>query len=379
MNTLPFPKTDRLLALSVVALVLFGIVMIYSASVIVGHTIFDDDKFFVKRQLVWAVLGIIGMIIAANIDYRFWKGWAGWMLVITLVLLISVFFFSKGEINGAHRWISLGKQSFQPSELAKLTFIIYISAWLVRRQEYLDNILTTFLPYLLVLIIISGLMLAQPDFGTLMVILAPAIVIYYVAGLNWKQAGIGLLVFLLGISLILISPYRRTRLTTFLYPEKVSIESSYQIKNIAIAIGSGGLWGLGFGESKQKRLFLPEPHTDSIFAVISEELGALRALLVILTFGFILYRGLRVAFAAPDLFGTLLAVGITTWFGFQAFINLGAMLRLVPLVGVPLPFVSYGGTSLVISLFAVGILLNISGQVTKTEPNGRKKAATQRG
>ena len=353
-------KIDSWLALTVFGLMLFGVVMIYSASVIVGHTLFLDDKHFVKRQLVWSALGCIGLLLTANIDYHVWKRWAGWMLALTLLLLLSVFFFSKGEINGAHRWITVAGQTFQPSELAKLTFIIYASAWLVQRQKDIASIKGTFLPYLGVLLVISVLMLKQPDFGTLTIILVSAIAIYYAAGLTWKQVALGTLILGLGIgSVTFTSSYRRDRLLTFLNPSGKA-NSSYHVKNIAIAIGSGGLRGLGFGESKQKRLFLPEPQTDSIYAIIIEELGFIWGAILIGLLCFISYRGLLIAARAPDMFGSLIAVGITAWIGFQTFINLGSMLNIVPLVGVPLPFISYGGTNLVILLLAVGILPNIS-------------------
>lgn len=367
-------KIDTWAALTVFSLVLFGVVMIYSASVIVGYSLFNDDKHFFIRQIIWALGGFVGMVITANIDYRLWKKWASLMLGATFILLISVFIFSKGEINGAHRWINLAGQSFQPSELAKLTFILYLSAWLVERQNKLDSVYETFLPYLGVLAVISFLMLRQPDLGTLTIILVSAVSIYLVAGLTWKQMVLG--VVLVGLSLGLVtssSSYMRDRVRTFLNPGNDTQGISYHVNNIAIAIGSGGVTGLGFGESKQKLRYLPEPQTDSIFAIITEELGFIWSEMLILAYVFLLSRGYRIAMQAPDMFGRLVAVGITTWFGFQAFINLGSMLHIVPLVGVPLPFVSYGGTNLVISLLAVGILLNISRFAeTDTEPTKKK-------
>jgi cell division protein FtsW len=368
-------KSDIWLGITVFGLTIFGIIMIYSASVITGHILFHDDTYFVKRQLVWAVLGGVGSIVMANIDYHVWKQWAGWMLGITLLLLASVFLFRTQEINGAHRWIILFGQSFQPSELAKLTFIIYLSAWLVERKQEVGDIVHTFLPYLGVLLIITLLMLKQPDFGTLTIILVPAMAIYFVAGLTWKQILLGITILVIGLALSFTSSYRRDRLNTFLHPGTVTSSTSYHTKEIAIAIGSGGLRGLGFGESKQKRLFLPEPYTDSIFAIITEELGYVWSEVLILVFCFLLYRGYMVAARSADLFGRLLAVGITSWFAFQTFINLGSMVRLVPLVGVPLPFISFGGTNLVISLLAVGLLVNISryGVVQETGTRKNKK------
>lgn len=359
MAFLPSKRADPWLALTVFGLVLFGVIMVFSASVIVGHQL-GDDQYFFKRQMVFAGLGFAAMVALANVDYRVWKKWAGWMLAFTYLLLISVFFFSRGEINGAHRWIQLGSLTFQPSELAKLTFIIYSSAWLAERKDRLDDLMGTFVPFLLVMGGIALLMLKEPDFGTLTIILVPAIVIYFLAGLNWRHAAIGVAVVLAALSLIMLSPYRRARVATFLNPSSDTSGQSYQVKNVSIAVGSGGLWGLGFGNSRQKRLFLPEPYTDSIFAVITEELGSLRSSLIILAFVFLMYRGYRIAWLVDDRFGAYLAAGITTWFGFQALINFGSMVQLVPLVGVPLPFISYGGTNLVVSLAAVGLLLNVS-------------------
>jgi cell division protein FtsW len=363
-------RGDPWLALTVFGLVLFGILMIYSASIILAHTLYGDDQYFVKRQLVSAVIGFVILAITASVDYKLWERWAGWMLIATFVALISVFFFSSGNINGAHRWIELGGQSLQPSELAKLTFTIYAAAWLSRRNTMLDDIRQTFIPYVVVILAISVLMLREPDFGTLTIIVLPAIAIYFVAGLSWKQLGLGAVAIALSLSIILVSPYRRARLETFVNPTTNTGSQAYQVENVAIAIGSGGWKGLGFGQSKQKRLFLPEPHTDSIFAIISEELGSVRSSLLILAFCFLVYRGYRIALLTDDLFGRYVAIGITTWLGFQAFINFGSMLHMVPLVGVPLPFISYGGTSLLVSLAAIGMLLNISQHIRQTPAPG---------
>lgn len=373
-------KVDKVTAITIFGLALFGLAMIYSSSVIVGYLLFGDDKHFFKRQIIWLILGFIGMIIASNIDYRNWQKWAGAMLGVTFVLLISVFFFSVGEINGAHRWISFGGQTFQPSELAKLTFILYLSGWLVQRQNSLADIQKTFIPFLAVLFAISFLMLKQPDFGTLSIILVAAISIYFVAGLTWKQIGIGAVIVIVGSVLIVgLSPYRLKRLTTFLDPVQDTSGKAYHIYNISLALGSGGLTGVGFGESKQKLRYLPEPQTDSIFAIIAEELGFIISTFLIGALAFLVYRGYYIASRAPDLFGRLVASGITSWIAFQTFINLSSMMHIVPLVGVPLPFISYGGTNLVISLFAMGILLNISRYRVEGESISSNKRSVRRG
>lgn len=360
-NTSTRHRLDPWLLVIIIAMTLFGIVMIYSASVVVARNIFDDGALFIKKQAFAAFVGIITLIIASSIDYRTWQKYAGGMLIVTFVLLVSVFFLSKGEINGAHRWISIAGQSFQPSELAKLTLIIYLSGWLTQRKDEMHSITQTFLPFLAIMAVVSFLMLKEPDFGTLAIMLAASAAVYFTAGMDWKQIILGVLVAIVAFTgIAMSSEYRRARVMTFLRPHEDTSNASYHVYNIGVAVGSGGAWGLGFGESRQKRGFLPEPQTDSIFAVISEELGSLRSVLVILAFAVLAWRGLRIASLVEDRFGQLMATGITVWFIFQAFMNLGAMLQVIPLVGVPLPFISYGGTNLVISMLAVGILLNIS-------------------
>lgn len=376
MTNLGRRRSDVPLTVTVTALVLFGIVMIYSASVIVGYTQFGDPTFFFKKQIMSAVLGLIALIVTANINYRLWQKWAGVMFGVTVVLLLSVFFISKGEINGAHRWITFGGLSFQPSELAKLTFIMYISAWLTKRKAEMHDIIGTFLPFLLVVGAICVLVLKEPDFGTMSVFFTTAVAIYVVAGMTWSQLVLGASSVAIALTAILAAPYRRARIVTFLDPSQDQSGIGWHVKNIAIAIGSGGWFGLGFGASVQKRLFLPEPHTDSIFAIITEELGFIVAFMVIAAFIFLAWRGYRIAMRTNDVFGRLLAVGITSWFAFQAFLNLASMAHVIPLVGIPLPFISYGGTNLIISLAAVGVLLNISRTADLDEP--KKQVAPAR-
>ena len=375
-------RSDTWLLILVVSMVLFGVVMIYSASVIVGHNVFEDGKYFVRKQMISAVIGFIGLLVASSIDYKYWQKISGAMLIATFGLLISVFFLSKGEVNGAHRWITVLGQTFQPSELAKLTLIIYLSGWFASRlrEDKLNDLTQTFGSFAVVMAGVALLMLKEPDFGTLTIMIASAIAIYFVAGINWKQILLGVLVLsVCAAGVALSSPYRRDRIMTFLNPHSNTDSTSYHVYNIGIAVGSGGAWGLGFGESKQKRGFLPEPQTDSIFAVITEELGAVRAMLVIIAYGLLASRGLKIASQSDSQFGKLMATGITVWFLFQAFINLASMLQIVPLVGVPLPFISYGGTNLVISMAAVGIILNISKYTVLTkEVNAPIKAGSRK-
>lgn len=368
-------RIDSIFAFGIFGLVLFGIVMIYSASVIVALRDFSDPQFFFKREIIYAIIGLAGMAVLSTVDYQIWQKNAKWLLLISMVLLLSVFIFSKGEINGAHRWIVIGGFSFQPAELVKFTFTAYLAAWFVRQRSEITSFTNTFLPFVGITGAIAFLMLQQPDFGTLTVIIASALAVYFVAGMSLKHLLIGLGILIIGLSLILAAPYRRARLESFFNPDSGNDAATYQIKNISIAIGSGGWFGLGFGESKQKRLFLPEPHNDSIFAIIVEELGFVVASLVILLIGLVIYRGYRIAARAPDMFAKLLAVGITTWFAYQATLNLAAMLQLVPLKGVPLPFISYGGTNLIISLLAAGVLLNISRYLKDDSESPKKEKA----
>jgi cell division protein FtsW len=282
-------------------------------------------------------------------------------------MLIAVFLPGIGRsMGGASRWIEIGSMSFQPSEIAKLTFTIYLAAWLTKKGEGIKDFQTGFIPFVLILGIIGFLIIKEPDMGTMSIITAIAAVMFFVAGASWQHIVLGatsIIAFL--IVLIKAAPYRMQRLMVFLNPSQGNLDVAYHINQAILAIGTGGLWGLGFGKSMQKYFYLPEAHTDSIFAIITEELGFIRALLVIIVFMLIAWRGYRIAKEAPDSFSRLLATGITTWIIFQAIANLAAITGAMPLTGVPLPFVSYGGTSLIILLASVGILLNISKQTGK--------------
>jgi cell division protein FtsW len=355
-------RADYLLAIAIFALVLFGLIAIYSVSKYYSLQITNNatDKFYLERQLMWVVVGCIAWIVTQSVDYRFWQKNSRYMLAATIVLLIIPILIGSSSDSSAVRWISIAGLNFQPAELAKLTLIIYLSGWFTKRSE--ENSIAKSGPFFLVLMaIVSILMLVQKDLGTLAVIIGIAGAMYLMSGAPaiHMLIGGGLAGVLLWLA-IKIEPYRLARITAFINPEKDLLGSGYHIQNALIAIGSGGLWGLGFGQSKQKYLYLPEAHTDSIFAIISEELGFLRASIIILVIGFVAFRGFRIARLAPDTFSRLMAVGITTWLIWQSFINIAAMLSLIPLTGVPLPFISYGGSSLLILLAATGILLNIS-------------------
>lgn len=348
----------------VFALIAFGLIMIYSVSKYLSLQVTNQssDKYYLVRQLVSLGIGVVAWIICQSIDYRYWQKHTSTMFWITIILLASVFLF---RAQSGSRWINLFGVGFQPSEFAKLSMIIYLSGWLSSKKQTGD-INKSFLPFLAFVGGVSLLMLVQKDLGTLSVILIIAASIFFAAGAKLQNLAVAgsLGVFLVWLA-IKIEPYRMQRLTAFFNPSSGSLSTSYHIRNALIAIGSGGLWGLGFGQSRQKYLYLPEAQTDSIFPIIAEELGFLRAGAVILVYALIAYRGYSIARRAPDSFSSLVAVGITTWIIWQTFINLAAMMALLPLTGVPLPFISYGGTSLIAFLAAIGILLNISKQTVE--------------
>lgn len=361
--SLPSVSGDRALLLTVFLLLGAGLLMVASAGVAYGSIRFDDGYYFFKRQLIGVGVGLLFLYVFQRIPYRFWRRIAVPIFFTAVVLLLLVLIPGFGtEAYGASRWLNLGPVSFQPSEIMKLALIIYFAAWLsgkneARKTDFYEGVV----PFSIIMLLIAFLILKQPDMGTLGVLFLIAFSIFFVSGAQLSHLGflagtgmIGLLV------LIWLAPYRAQRLLVFLDPEHDPSGSGYQIKQALIAIGSGGLFGLGLGHSRQKFAYLPEPATDSIFAVLGEEMGLIGGAFVIALFLFFAYRGFRIARNAPDEFGTYLAVGIVSWVVFQAFINILAITGLIPLTGIPLPFVSYGGTSIAALLGAIGILLNIS-------------------
>jgi len=359
-----YGRIDMQLAAAIFGLAVFGLLMLYSASAELSRVRTGDSTnstHFLILQLVSFGLGLAGWIVLQQIDYRVYKRYQAVWLIATLVLLLSVFIFSKGEVNGAHRWVSIAGQSFQPSEIAKITFILYLAGWFSAKSKDTADWMRGFAPFLAIILVLSLLMLKQRDLGSLAVMLSVALAMYIVAGARLRQIGafFGSLVVLAGAA-IKVEPYRMQRLLAFLHADTSPQGAGYHITQAKIAIGLGGWWGKGFLQGAQKRGFLPEGHTDSIFAIIVEELGFIRASLVVAVYGFIAMRGMRIARNAPDQFGSLVAIGITVWFISQALINIAAMVSLIPLTGVPLPFISYGRTSLVALFMATGILLNIS-------------------
>lgn len=351
-------KLDIFLLMSVVALTLFGLFIIYDASSFVAFRDFADKYHYVKDQSVWVILGFIILTIFSYFDYRRLYLLAFPILSIALVLLILVFIPGIGiSLMGAHRWINLGFTVLQPAEFVKLALAIYLAAWFSNKEK------GRLAAFLMLMGLVLGLVMLEPDMGTAAVILAEALTIYFLSGANMLYFSLLLpLIGLLGFLMIKISPYRAKRLEAFLNINSSLESSSYHVKQILIALGAGGITGVGLGNSLQKYAYLPESTTDSIFAIIAEELGFVGVVILIMFFIFIIYRCFRIAVNARDNFGKLLAGGITTFLAIQTIINLAAQTALIPLTGIPLPFISYGGSSLIIDLAAIGIILNISKQ-----------------
>lgn len=349
-------KPDWFLASLVLGLTVFGVIMVGNASVVEAYRDFGDQFYYLKLQVQWAIFGILALIAASFFDYRKLRLLVTPLMIFTLLSLVLVLVPEIGiQALGARRWLGIGNFNFQPAELVKLAFVLYLASLLSKRKQAI--------PFLVLLGIILALIMLEPDLGTAVIVSASGMIVYFASGAPLLAIlGTGGLGFLAGLGLILYSPYRRERLLTFFNPTRDPLGASYHIRQVLIALGSGGIFGLGLGQSRQKYEYLPAATTDSIFAVIAEELGFIGASLVILAFLVLIWRGIRIAKDAPDEFGRLLATGITAWIGFQALVNLSAMVALVPLTGVPLPFISYGGSSLVLALTGVGILLNISKQ-----------------
>ncbi len=346
----------------VIVLVLFGLVMISSSSVVLSVENFGQNYNYVIKQALSLIIGIAALLVTSKIHYHAWRRLAPTLMVGSVILLLLVFIPALGKnANGASRWINIGSFQLQPSELLKLTFIIYLSAWMEKKGSYLKSVTQGLIPFLALLVVPGILLLFQRDMGTLSVIVFTAGTLFVVAGASLLQVGLGAVAgFISFLLLIVVEPYRLQRLTVFLNPSNDILGNGYHINQSLLAIGSGGVWGRGFGQSLQKYLYLPEPHTDSIFAIIVEELGFLRALIVLIVIGFFAYKGYQIANQAGDTFGRYLAFGITTWILIQSLMNIGSILGLMPLTGLPLPFISYGGTSLIVSLAAVGVVINIS-------------------
>lgn len=351
-------KFDFLLLASVVFLTFFGLFMIYEASSFVAFKDFDDKYHYLKEQSTWLFLGFLTLGFFSFFDYKKLYYFSVPLLISSILLLLMVFVPGLGVyVMGARRWVNFQLFVVQPSEVIKLVLAIYLSAWFSTKEK------GRLWAFLLLLGFIVFLVMLQPDMGTTAIILSEALVIYFLSGGSlFHFLFLIPSVSVLGLLLIILEPYRFKRLTTFLNFNQSPDTFSYHVRQILIALGSGGIMGVGIGNSLQKYAYLPENTTDSIFAIIAEEIGFLGSLLLISVFLFLIYRGFTIAMSAKDMFGKLLAASITTFIGIQALINLAAQTALIPLTGVPLPFISYGGSALVINMCAIGILLNISKQ-----------------
>lgn len=355
-------KFDIVLFVAVLILITFGLIMIYSASSIWAEYKFNDSFKYVKQQALFIMVGIILVLIVANIDYKMYYKKANIILGVCLCLLILVLIPGIGSIrNGSRSWFGVGSFGIQPSEFAKLGLIIFTSKYLSNSNKFVKDIKKGVIPILGILFLIFGLIMLQPDFGTGMIIIVSILALLFVAGVNIKFfIGLGVLGVFGIVGLILIAPYRMDRITSFINPWKDPLGTGFQIIQSLYAIGPGGLLGMGFLNSRQKHFYLPEPQTDFIFSIISEEFGVLGVIIVSILFILILYRGIKIALNCKDLFGKYLAFGMVFQILIQAVLNLMVVIGLIPVTGVTLPFLSYGGSSLLISMVSIGILLNIS-------------------
>ncbi|MBM7715581.1 stage V sporulation protein E [Siminovitchia sp. FSL H7-0308] len=361
---MPFKKStpDFILIIVTCTLLAFGLIMVYSASAVWANYKFNDSFFFAKRQLLFAGLGFAAMFFMMKIDYWSWRKWAKPLLLICFLLLLIVLIPGIGmERNGSRSWIGVGAFSIQPSEFIKLALIAFLAKFLSENQRYITTVKKGLLPSLSLVFFAFGLIMLQPDLGTGTVMAGTCVVMLFIAGARISHFVFLGLVGLAGfVALIVSAPYRMARITSFLDPWQDPLNSGFQIIQSLYAIGPGGLFGLGLGQSRQKFFYLPEPQTDFIFAILSEELGFIGGSFVILLFALLLWRGIKIALGAPDLYGSFLAVGIISMIAIQVMINIGVVTGLMPVTGITLPFLSYGGSSLTIMLMAVGVLLNIS-------------------
>src|SRR3954454_15596633 len=361
-------KSDKVLFIATILLVALSVVMVYSASAPVALERYGRASMFLIKQGMFALLGIAMLYIVMRIDYRYYREpvfiWSA--LAFVAFALVAVYF--RAPVNGARRWFGVGGIGVQPSELAKLVAIFFIAAILERRGRRIDHVMYAVMPIGIVVLGLVALILPEPDFGTSMSLIVIAAVMVFAAGLNYRYVAGALLCALPVVYLVVMgSAYRRRRTLAFLNPWDDPLGDGFQIIQSLIAVGTGGVWGKGLMNGVQKLFYLPEPHTDFIYSAIAEELGLIGATAVVICFCVVTWRGMRIALRAPDTFGALLALGLTTMVAVQAFVNISVVLGLMPTKGIPLPFVSFGGSSLLINLVGMGILLNVSQHVSSLE------------
>ena len=356
-------KSDRVLFLVTVLLVAVSVVMVFSASAVQSQVKYQNGEYFLLKQVAWAAIGLVVLLAVMHIDYHeFRRPELIWSLIgCVTVGLVAVFLFHP--TNGTQRWIAFGPASIQPSELAKLACILFAAALLERRMHRVNDVSYVIVPIAAVTLTLAGLIYEEPDFGTAIVLVLVVTTILFAAGLSYRYvAALGLMLLPVAMVAILSSPYRVIRLLTFLHPGQDLQKTGFQAWQSLVAVGSGGWFGKGLMAGVTKLFYIPEPHTDFIFAVIGEELGLIGTTLIIACFIVIGWRGLRASVLAPDRFGSLLALGLTTMVTLQALVNVSVVVSLLPTKGIPLPLVSNGGSSLLINLVGMGILLNISQQ-----------------
>ncbi len=347
----------------IMLLVAIGVVMVYSASSYSAffNPNYKDSMYFFKKQALWAFIGIVAMFFTIKIDYHKYKKYTGIIMIGTVALLFAVFAFPA--INGAKRWIQLGPATFQPSEIAKYVVVLYMAKSIEAKGEKIKSFLNGILPYLIISGFFAGIVYKEKNLSIASVIMIVTLIILYIAGAKRSHLiGIFSLVVAAGAAGIYFEPFRMKRFLSFLDPWKDPKDTGYQLIQSLLALGSGGIWGVGLGRSRQKCYYIPEPHNDFIFAVIGEELGLIGCTFIIILFIIFIWRGIVIAVNAKDTYGTILAAGITSVIAVQAIINIAVVTGSMPVTGVPLPFISYGGSSLLFNLVAMGVLLNISRQ-----------------
>lgn len=353
---------DRTVLMITYLLLLIGLIMVFSASGVMAETRYGDSMFFLKRQAVWIVLGLLALHWVSRQDYDIWKSMMPIVLCLTIGCLILVLIPDVGsKVNGSRRWFRVAGLSFQPGELAKLTAVLYLASFLVRREEDITSFKKGVLAPVIVVGALAGLALLEPDMGTAMVLVAVLLGLLFLGGARITHlVGLVLSLLPLGYLLIMESDYRRRRLMSFLDPWQDPHDSGFQLTQSFVALGNGGFAGVGLGEGRQKLFFLPEAHADFVLALVGEELGFLGTGLLMVLFAILLVKGFHIAGRAPDAFGRHLASGVTLLLGIQVLINAGVVSGLLPTKGLTLPLVSYGGSSLIVTLIAIGMLLSIS-------------------
>ncbi len=377
----PMPRTVALLLVAAFLLTGIGLVMVLSASSVSSYQSSGDSFLYLKRQAVYAAIGAVALLATVRISYRRWEQWSLPLLIVSIVLLGLALHPAIGSVRGgSSRWIVMGPVTIQPSELTKLAVVVFAATVLTRKWRRLNEPLHLLIPLAPVLVVVCGLIILQRDLGTTTIIAATAFVLVFAAGVRMRYiAGTAFLALAAGWMLIMGEHYRKVRFLSFLHPWADRTNTGYQLIQSLVGLGSGGLFGVGLGASRQKWMYIPNAHTDFIFSILGEELGLLGEAVVLALFLTLVVCGIRIASRVTDTFGRLLATGIVAWLGLQTLINLGAVTGVLPVTGVPLPFVSFGGSSLIVTLAAVGILANIgrtaaaeNGTIEEEERRGRR-------